>query len=61
MITTYEIQTAFRMCKLMNGMSISNNTLLEKHPALLEQLSDDAVNQVRDETSDDVTVISFQA
>lgn len=35
--------------------------LLEKHPALLEQLSDDAVNQVRDETSDDVTVISFQA
>lgn len=34
--------------------------LLEKHPVLLEQLSDDAVNQVCDETSDDVTIISFQ-
>lgn len=34
--------------------------LLEKHPVLLEQLSAESVNQVRHETSDDVTVISFQ-
>lgn len=35
--------------------------LLENHPALLERLSKDAIDHIRDETSDDVTVISFKA
>lgn len=35
--------------------------LLDKHPSLLEKLSKDSIDHVRNETSDDVTVISFKA